>query len=630
MSSTHLLSPSPSPSADQLLFAQQQQHPTNPHSMHPSLYYEAYPTSSSSYPPPARSESPPPPLDFASLDYPQAQGKRYRAAPPKTFQCAGYGECRMVFSRSEHLARHIRWVSFSFIFFRCVCGAAPLHPVSPTAPLPSLSLLLSPPLHSSPPSLSIPPFKPPFRGFCICIRPSHIFPPFRTPELLPYVTVLTLTPTPRPCPVFESGAVCAQSRRPESTKHTGERPFACHCSKQFSRLDNLRQHAQTVHSAPEDKPLNERMMRALAGVNASMMAGVRGRRRFGADASPPSSATPLSIGSSNSGSTSGSPLPSPGFAPPSFGSSNANNLPSPPYSSSNSNSNAVYGAEYAYSAYDGSPLPSPSFGAFPASSVSSSASSSGYQSSSPYASPAYDAGAGAADYLSAGFARAQQQVRVKQEELELDSLEVAVMGGAGGARGLEEMEGFYAALGAATAHGAGYAVRARPPPYARSRSSNSDASSPSSGSGSGSAGPSTSTSTSPSPAGSPCVPSFWPAQAQAQRQRQQQQQQGGGLPSPPQSPGYYASRPPHAHAPAHAPAPAQQEWWTIEQGEGGEGAQEMSNAEYYAALQAQAHPHPYSPHAAHHAQEGYFHAHGYGAPPAHGHAHAPGQYAVFA
>jgi len=36
--------------------------------------------------------------------------KRYRPAPAKTFQCRGYGECRMVFSRSEHLARHIRFV----------------------------------------------------------------------------------------------------------------------------------------------------------------------------------------------------------------------------------------------------------------------------------------------------------------------------------------------------------------------------------------------------------------------------------------------------------------------------------------------------------------------------------------
>lgn len=32
-------------------------------------------------------------------------------------------------------------------------------------------------------------------------------------------------------------------------KHTGERPFQCpHCSKHFSRLDNLRQHNQTIHS----------------------------------------------------------------------------------------------------------------------------------------------------------------------------------------------------------------------------------------------------------------------------------------------------------------------------------------------------------------------------------------------
>lgn len=38
----------------------------------------------------------------------QGVNKRYRPAPAKTFQCRGYGECRMVFSRSEHLARHIR------------------------------------------------------------------------------------------------------------------------------------------------------------------------------------------------------------------------------------------------------------------------------------------------------------------------------------------------------------------------------------------------------------------------------------------------------------------------------------------------------------------------------------------
>lgn len=31
-------------------------------------------------------------------------------------------------------------------------------------------------------------------------------------------------------------------------KHTGERPFRCHCNRTFSRLDNLRQHIQTVHA----------------------------------------------------------------------------------------------------------------------------------------------------------------------------------------------------------------------------------------------------------------------------------------------------------------------------------------------------------------------------------------------
>ncbi|KAK9449766.1 uncharacterized protein V1518DRAFT_414600 [Limtongia smithiae] len=65
--------------------------------------------------------------------------RRGKARPPKIFECSGFGDCRMVFTRSEHLARHIR-------------------------------------------------------------------------------------------------------------KHTGERPFRCHCNRSFSRLDNLRQHAHTVHA----------------------------------------------------------------------------------------------------------------------------------------------------------------------------------------------------------------------------------------------------------------------------------------------------------------------------------------------------------------------------------------------
>ncbi|KAF8149009.1 hypothetical protein K438DRAFT_1438999, partial [Mycena galopus ATCC 62051] len=54
-------------------------------------------------------------------------------------------------------------------------------------------------------------------------------------------------------------------------KHTGERPFTCHCSKQFSRLDNLRQHAQTVHA--DKAALNEGMMRELATLHATMVGG---------------------------------------------------------------------------------------------------------------------------------------------------------------------------------------------------------------------------------------------------------------------------------------------------------------------------------------------------------------------
>ncbi|KAI0761528.1 hypothetical protein BD413DRAFT_441018, partial [Trametes elegans] len=118
---------------------------------------------------------------------------RYRPAPAKTFQCRGYGECRMVFSRSEHLARHIR-------------------------------------------------------------------------------------------------------------KHTGERPFSCHCGKQFSRLDNLRQHAQTVHADKQEQ--NERMMQDLTSLHASMTAAAKGgqgrsKRGQAALGSAQSSISPTSAASLN-------------------------------------------------------------------------------------------------------------------------------------------------------------------------------------------------------------------------------------------------------------------------------------------------------------------------------------------
>ncbi|KAL9932705.1 hypothetical protein V8E36_008404 [Tilletia maclaganii] len=53
-------------------------------------------------------------------------------------------------------------------------------------------------------------------------------------------------------------------------KHTGERPFPCHCGKAFSRLDNLRQHAQTVHSDTPEK--NESMMSDLVVLHANLAA----------------------------------------------------------------------------------------------------------------------------------------------------------------------------------------------------------------------------------------------------------------------------------------------------------------------------------------------------------------------
>ncbi|KAI8076199.1 hypothetical protein BDF21DRAFT_422789 [Thamnidium elegans] len=36
------------------------------------------------------------------------QQKRTRSSRPKVFQCTGFGDCKMVFTRSEHLARHSR------------------------------------------------------------------------------------------------------------------------------------------------------------------------------------------------------------------------------------------------------------------------------------------------------------------------------------------------------------------------------------------------------------------------------------------------------------------------------------------------------------------------------------------
>ncbi|WFC98744.1 zinc finger protein [Malassezia yamatoensis] len=94
---------------------------------------------------------------------------------PTVFQCSGFGDCQMVFTRSEHLARHVR-------------------------------------------------------------------------------------------------------------KHTGERPFQCHCTRSFSRLDNLRQHCQTVHSETPDR--NDEVLRRLSVLHSNLAASAAKNQRSAAKLPP--------------------------------------------------------------------------------------------------------------------------------------------------------------------------------------------------------------------------------------------------------------------------------------------------------------------------------------------------------
>jgi hypothetical protein len=50
----------------------------------------------------------------------------------------------------------------------------------------------------------------------------------------------------------------------------GEHPLTCHCGKQFSCLDNLRQHVQIVHADKQEQ--NEQMMRDLTSLHATTAA----------------------------------------------------------------------------------------------------------------------------------------------------------------------------------------------------------------------------------------------------------------------------------------------------------------------------------------------------------------------
>ncbi|WOO80793.1 Biofilm and cell wall regulator 1 [Vanrija pseudolonga] len=82
-------------------------------------------------------------------------------------------------------------------------------------------------------------------------------------------------------------------------KHTGERPFPCHCGKAFSRLDNLRQHAATVHA--DQTQLNEAMLTSLASVHAALSQRAnREQRRRGEVVEVPKNAVERPRGDRNS------------------------------------------------------------------------------------------------------------------------------------------------------------------------------------------------------------------------------------------------------------------------------------------------------------------------------------------
>lgn len=63
-------------------------------------------------------------------------------------------------------------------------------------------------------------------------------------------------------------------------KHTGERPFSCHCGRAFSRLDNLRQHVSSCHA--EEFVANQRTLASLGEIHTHLsIKALRDQKRAG-------------------------------------------------------------------------------------------------------------------------------------------------------------------------------------------------------------------------------------------------------------------------------------------------------------------------------------------------------------
>lgn len=73
------------------------------------------------------------------------------------------------------------------------------------------------------------------------------------------------------------------TQSPDNALNTGEKPFACRCGKSFTRLDNLRQHASTIHA--DEPEANEELFTRLA---AHMPRSGQRARRQAAQKKPPS------------------------------------------------------------------------------------------------------------------------------------------------------------------------------------------------------------------------------------------------------------------------------------------------------------------------------------------------------